>query len=44
MFFATVIDDRGDGVFRTLMRGEFVPEMVPDWVKISPTAPERGGR
>jgi hypothetical protein len=33
IFFATFIDDKGDGVFRILARSEFTPDLVPMWAK-----------
>lgn len=33
IFYATFIDDKGDGVFRELSPGEFTPDLVPAWAK-----------
>jgi hypothetical protein len=31
IFFATFVDDKGDGVFRQLIRGALAPDLVPAW-------------
>jgi hypothetical protein len=33
MFYGTFIDDKGDGVFRTLVPGSLSPELIPLWAK-----------
>jgi len=33
VFFATFIDDKGDGVFRVLARGAFTSDLIPQWAK-----------
>lgn len=33
IFFATYVDDRGDGVFRDLVPGVFTVDMIPAWAK-----------
>jgi hypothetical protein len=33
MFYGTFIDDKGDGVFRTLVPGALTPELIPLWAK-----------
>jgi len=33
IFDATFIDDKGDGVFRVLVRGALTPGLVPHWAK-----------
>ena len=39
IFYATFVDDRGDGVFRLLAPGWMVPELIPGWVKDSKKSP-----
>ena len=33
IFYATFIDDKGDGVFRVLVPAPFTAEVVPGWAK-----------
>jgi hypothetical protein len=33
VFTVTFIDDKGDGVFRSLVRGPLTPDLVPRWAK-----------
>jgi hypothetical protein len=33
MFYGTFIDNKGDGVFRTLVPGALTPELNPLWAK-----------
>jgi hypothetical protein len=33
IFDATFIDDKGDGIFRVLVRGALTPDLVPTWAK-----------
>jgi hypothetical protein len=33
IFDATFIDDKGDGIFRVLVRGELTSDLVPLWAK-----------
>jgi len=33
IFYGTFVDDRGDGVFRTLVPGSLTPDLMPAWAK-----------
>jgi len=33
IFTATFIDDKGDGIFRSLVPGPLTPDLIPDWAK-----------
>jgi hypothetical protein len=33
IFTATFIDNKGDGVFRVLVAGDFTPELIPRWAR-----------
>jgi len=37
IFYATFINDNGDGVFRTLVPDTLRPELIPAWAKTSTT-------
>jgi hypothetical protein len=37
-FTATFIDNKGDGVFRVLVPGDFTPELIPRWARPKKTA------
>ena len=37
VFYATFIDDKGDGIFRTLVPSVFTPDLVPKWAKAPTT-------
>jgi len=38
IFYGTFIDDKGDGVFRTLVPDTLSPELIPTWAKSPGTA------
>ena len=36
IFYATFIDDKGDGIFRLLVPGPLTADLIPQWAKPSP--------